>query len=417
MEKELVILTKSKKYKGYCVTGVDAHNGEWIRLVQPGFNSVSPNDFKYSDGTEPNLLDTIKIYSLGECKTTLQPENVYFNINSIQPGESNIGNIIKQKIDQDYNSHSFVFHNKYPKLLEERLPSAAVENPYSLIIIEPEETILNYAFGKLYANFKWKGTQYEKFRVTDLDFNKKLSDSSSNQTIELGNSVYLVISLGEAFLNPQTSSNEYYKLVSGIIYKDDILKKNVTEDDLLKNKLIDARTILNTIACGINPYTNEQIKNDSIFNQPDTIRSLYLAVQAIDSYVENIGNANHKKRSKKKPFDISSQQLECIELSQDPIPITKFVSLVNAYKNSETKNLSYKTVLQWLIDNDYITEQRNNNNIVRYPTEKGDSLGIMVEDRVRQDGMVYSVTLYSLQAQKHILDNISDIINISSSNS
>ena len=31
--KTLIILTKSSKYHGNCVTGIDTENGKWIRLM------------------------------------------------------------------------------------------------------------------------------------------------------------------------------------------------------------------------------------------------------------------------------------------------------------------------------------------------------------------------------------------------
>ena len=33
MKKEVAILTKSSKYKGYCVAGIDVNTGEWVRFV------------------------------------------------------------------------------------------------------------------------------------------------------------------------------------------------------------------------------------------------------------------------------------------------------------------------------------------------------------------------------------------------
>lgn len=36
MEKEIIILTKSAKYGGLCVAGVDFKTGEWVRLVKKG---------------------------------------------------------------------------------------------------------------------------------------------------------------------------------------------------------------------------------------------------------------------------------------------------------------------------------------------------------------------------------------------
>lgn len=34
MKREVAILTKSSKFGGYCVAGVDINTGEWVRFVR-----------------------------------------------------------------------------------------------------------------------------------------------------------------------------------------------------------------------------------------------------------------------------------------------------------------------------------------------------------------------------------------------
>ena len=51
--KEVVILTKSYKNKGYCVAGIDAETGEWIRLVsddEESHGSLFREHMSYNDG-------------------------------------------------------------------------------------------------------------------------------------------------------------------------------------------------------------------------------------------------------------------------------------------------------------------------------------------------------------------------------
>ena len=77
MKHRIVLMAKSKKGKdGYCVAGIDSDSGEWVRLNVPGYYSIPKDMFKYSDGTEPELLDLISVEITGkDNRDTWQPEN------------------------------------------------------------------------------------------------------------------------------------------------------------------------------------------------------------------------------------------------------------------------------------------------------------------------------------------------------
>ena len=81
MEKNIVILSKSKKYKNYCVAGKDMKTREWIRLISENdgiHNAIEPSDLIYNDNTEANLLDIVQV-TLKDIeeknKNIYQPEN------------------------------------------------------------------------------------------------------------------------------------------------------------------------------------------------------------------------------------------------------------------------------------------------------------------------------------------------------
>ena len=58
-----LVLTKSSKYSGYCVAGIDCKSGNWIRLITEDLQShgaVWAEDLIYKNGRECQILDIIE---------------------------------------------------------------------------------------------------------------------------------------------------------------------------------------------------------------------------------------------------------------------------------------------------------------------------------------------------------------------
>src|SRR5660397_219325 len=82
MKKEIIILTKSIKRGGYCVAGIAANNGEWIRIISddvPTEHAVLDSHMTYSDGTSIEVFDIVQIDFIEKVATPIQPENWLFN--------------------------------------------------------------------------------------------------------------------------------------------------------------------------------------------------------------------------------------------------------------------------------------------------------------------------------------------------
>lgn len=420
MYKSIVLLTKSKKMNGYCVTGVDMDDGKWVRLMQPGKASVDPRLFRYSDGMEPDLLDVITVNILEPCPTEMHPEDVLFDPAQISRCDGSCFNSVQNRLRFDYNEHSHVYFNNYPKLLGDKLPRMAKEKPYSLMIIDPEEIRFRRVNeDRVYADFIWKGINYREFRITDSFFKKSLPDVQPSEPFCLDRHVYLVISLGEEFINPGSGNIEYYKLISAVIDK-----KKVDTDfgpglgqppvetqnpDFEKEVYQRTKTILENLALGVNPYTGEALEDESVFQYPDTIRSLFTAVRLIDEKIKSKGTK--KRHGWKKQFSLMPEEAMHVIYSESPLPISRLVERINeAADTSEKKKLSYKQVVKWLIDHGLLEEIVIGNNKVKQPTDKGNKVGITIEKRMSTTAGEYYVTLYSIDAQRFIVENVNQIV-------
>ncbi len=74
---DIVILTRSSKYKNYCVAGIDIKTKKWVRLIssdRESHGALSYENIKYADGTTVSVFDIVQTNILELQPTTIQPE-------------------------------------------------------------------------------------------------------------------------------------------------------------------------------------------------------------------------------------------------------------------------------------------------------------------------------------------------------
>lgn len=214
MFKEILLLTKSKKHNGLCVTGIDTSDNRWIRLMIEGDSSIPEKAFKYIDGSTPELLDTIIVDILNECGTDLHPEDVYFDHTNIVKRNKDYSNLLIDRIEADSHLHPYVFYNQQPRL--SCLDVSKMKLAYSLIAVAPEDIYFMRDESRTLAYFRYKNKLYLNFRVTDKTLKSELSSYPLNKIIRLNRKMYLIISLGEQY------GGYYYKLVAAAIDADKV---------------------------------------------------------------------------------------------------------------------------------------------------------------------------------------------------
>ncbi len=214
MNKDIVILAKSRKHGNYCVAGKDITTGEWIRLISEDesiHNAVSPNDLIYEDNTEANVLDVIRVeVKEVEEKNRIiyQPENYildnrYYLLKLQKKNENYLNNIIDDVDGIFYNTSNCISKDDLSK----------VEDIHSLILIEPDIVkIKRKNEHTLWANIKYNNIWYNSLTITDVYFTGKYyNDISSDYSGTNFYNMKLVISLGEEY------NGNHYKLIASII--------------------------------------------------------------------------------------------------------------------------------------------------------------------------------------------------------
>lgn len=215
----ILLMTKSIMIGGYCVTGLNISNGEWIRLVVKNEESFPRNKLRYPDNSIPELLDVMMIDLGDPCGTKLHPEDYYREgkilanySNSIEKKE--IIRMLEERAQKDKEKHPFIFYNNSCKLLADDFPDVGEEGNYSLHLVELEKMYeRRTGFEKLVADIEYNGESYYGLRITDEEY----CHSSDKKMRCNKKKFYIVVSLGKKFLNGYNNKYEHYKLVASVL--------------------------------------------------------------------------------------------------------------------------------------------------------------------------------------------------------
>jgi len=73
---DFVCLANSRKYRGRCIAGLRTDGSGWVRPISAEpYGTLQPAHYRLSDGTEPRLLDVLRVELAAHRPDTNQPEN------------------------------------------------------------------------------------------------------------------------------------------------------------------------------------------------------------------------------------------------------------------------------------------------------------------------------------------------------
>jgi len=122
-----------------------------------------------------------------------------------------------------------------------------------------------------------------------------------------------------------------------------------------------------------------------------------------------------KKRDTRSPFSLTKEQAEGFPYSSVPIVVTEVAQRLNACADTNmVKNIKLTTICNWLVEKGYLQYVENKDGSKsRVPTDAGDEIGISVEERNDRTGKPYKRVLYSAEAQRMIVSNLAEIVELS----
>ncbi len=171
-----------------------------------------------------------------------------------------------------------------------------------------------------------------------------------------------------------------------------------------------AKSYIDKLANGIDPLTDETIKDDSVINNVRISRCLFYVSGVLQKVIDNYGEVGKKRKSdSRQPFSITDEQKAGIVVSETPVGIMEFSKAIRAVLPENVKSLAVTKITEWLVENEYLREEIVQDKTRKVTTPKGESEGILTVDAVSRDGMPYKKNIYTLEAQRFILDNLENI--------
>ena len=180
-------------------------------------------------------------------------------------------------------------------------------------------------------------------------------------------------------------------------------------------KIAYAKKFIDQLANGINPLDGTHIPDEEVLNQVRVARCLFyvsgLLQQLMDqTAAPNVRDAYKGKGHRKAEFALTQEARMQLSLSEKPLLIRDITERLNSLVDQNiVKRISAAAIHRWLVAEGILEEIEIDGKNRKHPTQAGDSIGIYTEQREGQYG-IYTVLLYSADAQELIYDNIDAII-------
>ncbi len=178
-----------------------------------------------------------------------------------------------------------------------------------------------------------------------------------------------------------------------------------------------AKTYLEQLANGVDPLSGASLPDDTVLNNVRISRCFFFVADVLQLVIENGGEVKRAVRQSLSPFTISEEEKARIELSDEPLMISKLCDRINSQIDTEKFNKLKVTAFgKWLVDKGFLNIEIHNDNKYKKATTAGIKIGIVSEWRTYGDHDYYAVT-YKREAQQFLLDNLDEIIAVSNGGS
>ena len=179
-------------------------------------------------------------------------------------------------------------------------------------------------------------------------------------------------------------------------------------------KMQRAKMYLDKLANGVDPLTERNVPEADLVNNVRISRCLFYVSDILRQVIENggvVGKAPKSKKPSKHPFAITTEELRRFSSSEKPIPVSEITRRINDLIDPDTMvKLKYTSITTFLLQSGFLMPPENKNGrTTRMPTPQGQAIGISAEEREGAEGDYY-VTVYNLDAQHFVLDNIDGVI-------
>ncbi len=169
-----------------------------------------------------------------------------------------------------------------------------------------------------------------------------------------------------------------------------------------------AKMYMDKLAQGIDPISNVELPEDSTLNNVRLARCFFYVSGVLGKVIDNGGVVGGNGEL---PFSITAEQLSGVMISREPIPVSRLAEAINAaVDNPRMKKFSAGIITNWLLQKGFLERQVSpDGKSRRFPTSNGTMIGLSSELR-RGMNREYEVVLYNTQAQRFVLDHLSEML-------
>ncbi len=171
-------------------------------------------------------------------------------------------------------------------------------------------------------------------------------------------------------------------------------------------KLERAKMYIDKLANGVDPLTDMEMAEDETLNQVRISRCLFYVSEILSRVIDNGGEVGKKIYVKQIPFTITDEQLSRVEISVQPVGVSIIAKRISDVLDENVKNVPATHISNWLLKNEYLTENIYANKREKVSTSKGEALGIVTVDCVNPQGIPYRKNIYNENAQRFVINNI-----------
>lgn len=179
----------------------------------------------------------------------------------------------------------------------------------------------------------------------------------------------------------------------------------MTELEMLQR----AKQYMEKLAQGIDPVSDKEIPEDSVLNQVQLVRCFFYVSNVLERCIAN--RDNKEEKTKRSSFSIRGEELERVQISSEPIRITRFTERIcETVADQGQKKLNPTVITNWLERKGFLAkEAKSEGKQQRVPTSMGVELGLSARVGHGHYGD-YLAVYYNANAQQFILDHLLDIL-------
>ena len=174
-----------------------------------------------------------------------------------------------------------------------------------------------------------------------------------------------------------------------------------------------AKSYLEQLANGHDPISGDALPDDTVLNNVRISRCFFFVSDILRQVIENGGKVKQTPKQKLLPFAITEEEKARVEISAEPLQISKLCERINNQINTDERaKLKVTAFGEWLAEKGFLNVEIRNNKKYKKVTPSGEAVGIICEWRAYGEREYYQVS-YSAAAQQFLLDNLDEIIVIS----